>query len=787
MIRVAWAQLRHRPGRYLALFFAVFAAVALAVAAGVLATAVRSGVEGLFTRPYENVQVVSTDPAAQTDLPHLREQTMRAAVQVEGSRYDWTQVTGTPEGPLQWRNLTEGRWPQTIDEVVLTGPSESVRSAGELALAVPAHDDPVQVQVVGRAEASAAEQLQGVQTVLAHPDAVTAWAGPDTRVTTELRVASPTPEATAAELGGTTTRAHTERLLGDYFQGRDKYFLLLYAFVAVVTVVAALVIYSTYLVIAGQRVREFALSRVIGASTRQLLAATVAEVALLGVLASALGAATGSRLAGLAVRAADSLDVRVPLGELSAPPWLLLAGVVGGVALTGLAALPAARRAATRPIVESLSAAQSAPHGSGWWSLLVLLGGLSLAAAGAVAAWQRPTGQPGLIVAVGGAGLVVLGALTVLAVAVPRVMRVAGVLVRPVPALQLGAAYTSRNPARAGALVAVVCAGTALVSAVWHGQEVISTDIAGRTSSDGFVDVTVTAADGSLDPGLQEAVTQLPGVAATAAPQSVAVEAGGRREAVLALEDPSVLRWDVDLLAPETIVLGRASPLLDALPDRSRGPVTLPGFGTLELNVRHGRSRQSFIDPSVVPALPEQLQRRPVLLVRAAGAADQPPTQSPLAGIEAAVSGLSAPHFLSEAFTARENLRLSSLRMVSISTVMMLVALAIAAVGLANTVALMIRERRRDHHLLRAIGLGGAGRSAVTGVELTALALPAALVGTWVGGVLGRWVASVSLDAPAWSWAIDPAAGGGIGLAALALTGLVGFAGMLFSRGNRSE
>lgn len=380
----------------------------------------------------------------------------------------------------------------------------------------------------------------------------------------------------------------------------------------------------------------------------------------------------------------------------------------------------------------------------------------------------------------------VLGALTVLAVTVPRVMRAVGVLVRPVPVLQLGAAYTSRTPARAGALVAVVCAGTALVSAVWHGQEAISADILGRTSSDGFVDVTVTAADGRLDPGLQESVAQLPGVAATAAPQSVAVEAGGRREAVLALGDPAVLRWDAELLAPGTIVLGRNSPLLHALPDGSRSQVTLPGAGTVELAVRHGRSQQSFLDPAVLPALPEQLQRRPVLLVRAAGEADQPPDRSPLGDIEQAVAALDGPHFLSEAFTARENLRLSSLRMVSISTVMMLVALAIAAVGLANTVALMIRERRRDRALLRSIGLGGPGRAAVTGVELTALALPAALAGTWLGGVLGRWIASVALGSPGWSWAVSPAAGAGFTLAALALTLAVGLPLTLLSRGGRT-
>ena len=782
MIRVAWAQLRHRPGRYLALFFAVFAAVALAVASGVLAISVRAGVEDTFLRPYEKVQVVSADPDAWTDLPHLREESIRAAVQVEGSLYDWTQLISAGDGPLQWRELSEGRWPQSVDEVVATGPVDG----DEFYLAVPAYEDPVQVRVVGRAEASAAEELTGVDSVLVHPDAIQAWAGSDTRVDTELRVVTSTPEATAAELNGVTAQAHTDAQLDNYFEGRDRYFLLLYAFVAVVAVVAALVIFSTYLVIAGQRIREFALSRVVGASTWQLMFATVGEVLVLGAAASALGAAAGSRLAGLAARATEALDVRVPLGGLSAPPLLLLAGLVGGVALTGFAALPAALRAVRRPIVESLSAADTAPGGSALRAAIVLLGGFALIAAGAAAAQLRPAGQLGIVAAVGGAGLVVLGALTALAVVVPRLMRLTGSLLRPVPVLHLGAAYTSRNPARAGALVAVVCAGTALVSAVWHGQEAITDNLTARSSSDAFIDVTVTSGDGQLDPALRDTVAQVPGVAAATAPQSFAVEVDGRREAVLALEDPGVLRQGAELLTPGTLVLGTSSSLLGSLPDRSRSQISVVGGGVVEVDVRHGAAPQSFIDPALAPALPEQLRRNPVLLIRAAGQPDQAPEQSPLPGIEQAVAGAESPHYLGEAFSAREMVRLTLLRMVSISTVMMMVALMIAAVGLANTVALMIRERRRDQSLLRSIGVGAAGRAAVIGAELTSLAVPSALVGAWVGGVLGQWIASVSLGTPAWSWAVDPAAWGVVTLGALVLTALVGLPTALPTRGSRA-
>ena len=68
------------------------------------------------------------------------------------------------------------------------------------------------------------------------------------------------------------------------------------------------------------------------------------------------------------------------------------------------------------------------------------------------------------------------------------------------------------------------------------------------------------------------------------------------------------------------------------------------------------------------------------------------------------------------------------------------VALVIALVGIANTVFLSWRERRRDRALLNTLGLTPLGSAGVMAVELLLLALPAAgagwPVGEWAGGFI---------------------------------------------------
>ena len=58
--------------------------------------------------------------------------------------------------------------------------------------------------------------------------------------------------------------------------------------------VGAFVIFSTFSITVAQRMREFAMLRTLGASSRQVMATVLIEAALVGLLASLLGGAAGS-------------------------------------------------------------------------------------------------------------------------------------------------------------------------------------------------------------------------------------------------------------------------------------------------------------------------------------------------------------------------------------------------------------------------------------------------------------------------------------------------------------
>jgi putative ABC transport system permease protein len=69
---------------------------------------------------------------------------------------------------------------------------------------------------------------------------------------------------------------------------------------------------------------------------------------------------------------------------------------------------------------------------------------------------------------------------------------------------------------------------------------------------------------------------------------------------------------------------------------------------------------------------------------------------------------------------------------------------AIALVGIANTVGLSVLERGREHALLRALGLTRRELRRMLAAEGLLLALVAAVLGTVVGVAFG-WVGTVSV------------------------------------------
>ena len=106
--------------------------------------------------------------------------------------------------------------------------------------------------------------------------------------------------------------------------------LLVFAFISLF--VGAFTIYNTFSIIVGQRTRELALLRIVGASRRQVFGSVLAEAAITGLVSSVIGLGLGvlaalglagaaARVRGHAapgiagVRAADRAGRRWPSGS----------------------------------------------------------------------------------------------------------------------------------------------------------------------------------------------------------------------------------------------------------------------------------------------------------------------------------------------------------------------------------------------------------------------------------------------------------------------------------------
>lgn len=789
MLTLALAQLRRRASRYLSLFFAVFAAVALTVATAAIVTTLTTTVSGMFDRAYGETDAVVTLGTGRAGTARLLVESLgnrdavadvafdrqgSAVVEVDGALFASATVQQISDGPQQWREITQGRLPAGPGEIMTTGE----REVGEILTLRPAGGEPVTVNVVGRAERSASEDLMGFDLWLAAPEAMTAWFPDHARGEIRLAASGGSPEELVDDLAFLaaddslpvtsieTAEARSQALSGDYLGDRSRYFLLLAAFLIVVAVVAALVIFSSYLVIAGQRQREYGLIRAVGGSSPQLTLSVVVEAVVLALVAGGLGAPFGWWLAGFAGAQASRLGVRVPLDEVTVDPAVFVLVIVGAVALTVLASLPATRRVLKRPVVDSLSASATG-GGSALGSLLALAaGGLLL-----TAAWTgrgllvTASATEAVVLAVGLAGIAVLGALLIGAVVWPWLLGLLTPVVALVgPVAQLAAAFAGRQRMRSGALIAILVAGTALVSAVLHGQERIETTVLNRTATAGGIDVIVSGVTDSLTPETAERMRSTPGVAAVAVPEAVTVEGRqGDTDNALALsvgDAASVLRSAEPAAAaagPGELVLSDDSPLRSDTVHGSFTTVTVLDQ-PVEVTVLHGEGPRTVIDPAVARAaheaaaaavgVPLELAPQlptPVALARLDGPALQSEDNPAMLSLRETLATGDELVSVSEEFGARTNARDLVTRVLTLSTLMAVVALLIAGVGVGNTVALSVRDRARERAVLHSVGQTSGGAVASLSLELLMLALPATLLGSISGGALGGWAAEISV------------------------------------------
>src|SRR6266498_1672454 len=484
--------------------------------------------------------------------------------------------------------------------------------------------------------------------------------------------------------------------------------------------VGGFIIWNTFTVLVASRTREVALLRLLGATRRQVFGSVLGEAAVVGLVAAAGGVAAGAGAAVGLKALLRGLGNTLPPAGLVLAPRTVLVGLGVGALVTVAAALAPARRASQVALLQAIrEAASSATMPAGRLPTAI---GLALAALGAAAiAAGLALHVQSTVVAGLGALAVLVGLIALGPVLAPLLARVVGLPVTRLAGLaaRLGRDNVLRNPRRSAATMGALAVGLVLAA----GSGVLAAS-ATRSVNAGIQ--AASNADLYLEGGLPlpavARLVALPEVGAALPLDTGHVRVGGARIGMDGVDPMAAARMlKLGIRAGSVRALGRPGGglLVSArLADNHGwhlGSIVPVGFtevgATRQLPVVGVFDADRLFGSEVI--LPINLVERYFPLNR--GMADQvlvraAPGISP-AALQTAIQTVLASH---PQVTVRDGIAYQRERAgdlgdlggaLGLLTALVLLAVGIATLGIANTLALAVFERTREFGLLRAVGM----------------------------------------------------------------------------------
>ena len=270
-----------------------------------------------------------------------------------------------------------------------------------------------------------------------------------------------------AELEVVTAATKIAEDQSDFDQFLNIISSVLLGFSVIAVVVSAFIINNTFSIVIGQRVRELALLRALGATGRQISRSVRLEAVVIGVVASALGLLAGYLLAALLRWVLVKLGFGDLPGSIPIRPRTIVVASVVGVGATFLSSIGPSRRVRKIPPVAALrDDLRLTP--TGLRRRLLVGGAVAVAGIGALAAGMTIEMSTRLIlVAIGGGALAAFIGVYLLSPAITgQVATVLGWPIRKVYRIpgRLATDNARRSPRRTAATAAALTIGLALVS-----------------------------------------------------------------------------------------------------------------------------------------------------------------------------------------------------------------------------------------------------------------------------------------------------------------------------------
>ncbi|GAA0992393.1 FtsX-like permease family protein [Nocardiopsis tropica] len=530
-----------------------------------------------------------------------------------------------------------------------------------------------------------------------------------------------------------------------------NYFLVAFGLIGLL--VGVFIIYNTFSMLVAQRLKELALLRAIGASRSQVRNSVVLEALVVGVLGSAAGLATGIGLAWLLQAAVKAAGAGFPDTGIVVEPSVVVTVMVVGTVVTVISALIPAVRASRVPPV----AAMRTQDGGSATSVMVrgaIGGGLLLSALALLFVSTTETGSgAAIMVGIAGFGLVLAVVIGGPALVGPVLGGIGTVLAKPFgPAGQLGRTNVMRNPQRTTATAFALVIGVALVGVIGTLSASMQKSVDAQVDTGIRSDLVLQAPQFGMPPAALAAIKDVPGIGAKTTLYAVPARVVGDRQNLLAVDG------DVNAV----FNLTRVSGSLDLKPggllvdeDKARAEgwevVSKVGLGSatgreqaeatvVGIYAKGGSLSGPVITVDEVNKLypPAQGATSPIVTPQSVflGAAEGTSVDDLKERLREAVKPLLVVN-VDDQQDLKDQAGQAITALTGVLYALLGLAVIIAILGIVNTLALSVVERRREIGMLRAIGMIRSQVRKSIYLESMLIALFGAVLGLALGVLLG--------------------------------------------------
>jgi putative ABC transport system permease protein len=487
------------------------------------------------------------------------------------------------------------------------------------------------------------------------------------------------------------------------------------AFAAIALVVGAFVIYNSFTILVAQRTREMALLRAVGATRGQVHRGVLLEAVIIGGLASVAGFLLGLAVTSGLRAVMDAFGFDLPGGDIVVRPAAVVIAVLSGFIVTvASAVVPAMRAARVSPLAAMRDVAVE--RTTRVWIRVVFT--VAITVVGALSLVSGVAGD-------GGIRAVGLGVLLIFVAAVlfgPVFARpTVEVIGAPLPAVkgivgQLARQNAARNPKRTAATASALLIGVAIIAfflAFNSSLRASIDDVVEEQFVGDFVVNTSTFGFGGLPPELSERLNQLPEVDVAAGIRLVQARIADSNTFATGVDPvPAFELFDLapiqgtsaDLAEPDTIAVfeGRAEDKSWSVGDEV--DVVFPQHGptTLRIAMIYGNKELAGDYTIGFPTLDKYVPDPADFAVFARLADGVDPDQA-----RPALEALADDYPTGELLDVEEYKDATAEQftpILGLVTVLMLLTIIIAVLGIMNTLALSVLERTRELGLVRAVG-----------------------------------------------------------------------------------